>query len=831
MDFEPAERMAFPPNTEQLDEDADMSEVAATAPHERQNATAAPELTAEEDQDMDGRGSTAHASGSAPGKRPRQFQRNKANARIADLEERAETTESKNTERTAKALKRAEVEHVLKISELHSDIQGLKEDKAGLARTAAERAILIATLEDTITELQKEIGGYKKSASKHAQDLQTASEIMTDAVEERDALKSEVMELREYKSGQETNASHGASLLEEANNTIWSLKDSFEQRRAEQVNLDAANEATIQNLKNEVSEARKEKEEALEGQHLVSEQILELEKTLKLTQLHVSNVEAQRDELSKELEKLRSTNTKLSDRVKEAQEERVQIDLTHQEELRVANAKTAEVEERRTSVEGKLTQVEEKLAHAQETLIEAEERLSVVQSAKDALETATISTDASMRSLQARIEEADHLGQQLGIDKTLAETEVRRLQDLGDQLQAECQRLLDAKDGDIESLKNIAEERFQEKLVENDLLHNRNESLLEKIAELEDASNSFEKEAWTDDALKQAETLKSSLNAEQQKVSTLEAALQHRSEEVEELREENSVFGRQNDRLLQEVKRYQDRLDQYDEEFEVQNGLLLQTQEDRDAAEAQAKQEIEDRAILFKEVQKAWAELAEERKKREADMGDYTFTLNLREASLETANSTLADVRAKLDKMESNFKEEHEMNSRIEQRIYHLDAQIEHAQEQLADARDGRKRYKKRVDDLEIELEAKASKTKVAQELITKLQDEAKGLEDRLLQSDEDLRAALAALSNAQADAKGSQLAISKEQGDKKQYQEENDKLRDSFHALSAKLALSEATCNVAQSAQLQLSKELAINASKIDDLEVGRFPLFAYVF
>ncbi|THH20170.1 hypothetical protein EUX98_g8634, partial [Antrodiella citrinella] len=598
MDSESAEPIAFPPNTGQLDEDADMSDVPATAHHEHQNATAAPESTAEEDQDMDGQGSTAHASGSASAKRPRQFERNKANVRVADLEERAETIEVKISEKISKALKRAEVEHVLKISELHSDIQGLKEDKTGLARTAAERAILIETLEDTVTELQKEIGGYKNSASKHAQDLQTVSEIMNDAVEERDALRSEVTDLREYKSGQEANASHGASLLEEANNTIQSLKDSFEQRSVEQANLDAANETTIQNLKNKAIAACKEKEEALESRQLVSEQILELEKTLKFTQQHVSDVEAQRDELSKELEALRSMNMKFSDRVKEAQEERVQIDLTHQEELRVANAKTAEAEERQTRVTEKLTQAEEKLAHVGEKLIEAEEELSNLQSAKDVLETAAISTDASMRSLQARIEEADRLGQQLSVDKTLAETEVRRLQDLGDGLQAECQRLLDAKDGDIESLKNIASERFQEKVVENDLLHNRNESLLEKITELEDArfkdaSNSFEKEAWTDDALKQAETLKSSLNAEQQKVSTLEAALQHRSEEVEELREENGVFGRQNDRLLQEVKRYQDRLDQYDEEFEVQNGLLLQTQEDRDAAEAQAKQEIE----------------------------------------------------------------------------------------------------------------------------------------------------------------------------------------------------------------------------------------------
>ncbi|THH19229.1 hypothetical protein EUX98_g8814 [Antrodiella citrinella] len=419
------------------------------------------------------------------------------------------------------------------------------------------------------------------------------------------------------------------------------------------------------------------------------------------------------------------------------------------------------------------------------------------------------------------------------------QAEGQRLQDLSNQLLA-------AKDNDIASLKEIGEKRFKEKLEEIATLQDHNEHLLERLKEEEegrriDARSSTERETSTvgclfstgctacltsafqkGEALREIGALKSSMDAEQQKSSKLEKTLQQASEEIEELRGENEVLAKENEKLLEEVKRCQDRLDGYDEEFEVQAGLLVQTQSDLDTAEARVKEDARERIILVDEVKGAWAKLSEAQEKLKAQESDYTLILDRRDASLKEANSTLADVREKLAHAERDYKLEAEMNARIEERMHALNVAIERKEDQLENALDNCKRYQKSIKGLGTELSQKVSEANVAQDLISSLQDEVNKLKEDALQKDDESKAVSNALAKAQAqaDVEGARLTASKEQDNKEEYEKLIERLRDSLDSVSAELDLSTATCNAAQAAQSHLAKELAKDAAKIDDLQ-----------
>ncbi|THH20866.1 hypothetical protein EUX98_g8504 [Antrodiella citrinella] len=263
------------------------------------------------------------------------LERKKATAKIADLETRAEASVLKATTRTTKALKHAEVEHVLKIGELQSELQGFRDDKNGLAKTAAERAVLIETLEETVTSLQRQIWDFQQGKQKLTQEVHAASGRVKDAEKERDSLRAEAAGLREYKSAQEAAASHGSSLLDAAKESIRSLKDDLERSSAECLRLESANESTIQSLKNEALAARKDKEEALvrnvsqhrdksipnsprgvfskeESRRIVDTCQRDAAKALEQIKEQMSNMEAQRDALESRVNSLCTENDMLS---------------------------------------------------------------------------------------------------------------------------------------------------------------------------------------------------------------------------------------------------------------------------------------------------------------------------------------------------------------------------------------------------------------------------------------------------------------------------------------------------------------------------------------
>uniref|UniRef100_A0A672GL66 Myosin-9 n=1 Tax=Salarias fasciatus TaxID=181472 RepID=A0A672GL66_SALFA len=613
---------------------------------------------------------------------------NKLGKEKKQLEERISefTTNLAEEEEKSKSLQKLKNKHEAMITDLEDRLRKEEKQRQELEKNRRKLEGDSTELNDLIADLQAQIAELRAQLAKKEEELLAAlARIEEEAAAKNTAqkkireLEAQIAELQEDLEMERVARSkaekHRRDLGEELEALKTELEDTLDSTAAQQ-ELRSKRETEVAHLKKTLEEEAKFHEEQVEDMKQKHKQAFDeineqLEQAKKVTKVSVEKtkqaLESQLSELQIELDTLTKGKSDSEHRRKKAESQLQELQIKHEE-----------AERQRQDLESKTAKMQKELENANGLLSEAEGK--------------NIKTSKDLSSFESQLQDTQELLQEETRQKLGLSSRLR-------QLEEEQNNLREMLEDEEESKKNVekqlsslqAQLAEQKKLVEQETISRE---------ETEESRKKIQREM--DNITQQLEEKTSAYDKLEKTKTRLQQELDDMMVDQDQLRQ-----------IVSNLERKQKKFDQM---LAEEKTISTQYAEERDKAEAEAR-EKETRALNLARELEAMTDLKDEldrtNKLLKAEMEDLVSSkddvgksVHELERSKRAMDQQLEEMRTQLEELEDELQTTEDAKLRLEVNMQAMKAQFDRdlqARDEQGEER--RKQLVKQVREMEVELE------------------------------------------------------------------------------------------------------------------------------
>ncbi|XP_063171073.1 myosin-11 [Candoia aspera] len=730
-------------------------------------------------------------------------QNNKLSKERKLLEERVSdlTTNLAEEEEKAKNLTKLKNKHESMISEL--EVRLKKEEKCRQELEKMKRKLEgdSSDLHEQIADLQAQIAELKMQLAKKEEELQAALARLEDEIGQKNNALKKIRELEAHISDLQEDLDSERAARSKAEKQKRDLGEELEALKTElEDTLDST--ATQQELR-----AKREQEVTVLRRALEEEARTHEAQVQEMRQKHAQAVE----ELAEQLEQFKRAKANL-DKTKQVLE-KGNADLSH--EVRALSQARQEVEYKKKKLEGQLQELQAKFADGERVRTELNEKVHKLQAEAENMavllneaEGKTIKLTKDVATLSSQLQDTQELLQEETRQKLSLSTKLRQMEDekngLQDQLEeeAEAKQNLERQISTLNTQLSDSKRKVQEYL---GTIESMEEGKKKLQKEIEGLTQQFEEKAASYDKLEKTK------NRLQQELDDLVVDLDNQRQMVSNLEKKQKKF----DQMLAEEK-----------------NTSSKYAEERDRAEAEAREKETKALSLARALEEAWEakeELERANKLLRAEMEDLVSSkddvgknVHDLEKSKRALEQQVEEMKTQLEELEDELQATEDAKLRLEVNMQALKGQFERDLQARDEQNDEKRRQlQKQLHELEVELEDERKQRGLAAAAKKKLEVDLKDLEGQVDSANKGREEAIKQLRKLQAQMKDFQRELDDARAAREEVfatARENEKKAKNLEAelmqLQEDLAAAERARKQAEQEKEDLAEELASSAA-----------------